>query len=75
MEVQAADPYSEDAVEVFVDLKSDAIRLTKEYREAAKDLLSDEKYLQIRERIRNMIENILKNFNGERRIFRNRNWR
>lgn len=53
-EVQAADPNASDAVQVFVDLKSDAIRLTKEYRETAKVLLSDDKYLQIRDRIKEM---------------------
>jgi hypothetical protein len=54
-EVQAADPNSTDAVEVFVDLKHDAINLTKDFREEVKELLSDVKYLELRQQIREMV--------------------
>jgi hypothetical protein len=54
-EVQAADPNATDAVQVFVDLKSDAKELTKEFRETLKDMLDDETLISLRERIRKMI--------------------
>jgi Holliday junction resolvasome RuvABC DNA-binding subunit len=54
-EVQAADPNATDAVEVFVDLKSDAKELTKEFREALRDMLSDETLEGLQEQIRQMI--------------------
>lgn len=54
-EVQAADPNATDAVEVFVDLKSDAKELTKEFREALREMLTDETMESLQERIRQMI--------------------
>ena len=54
-EVQAADPSSDDSVQVFVDLKSDARKLTKEFRETVKELLSDVKYKELKEQIQEMV--------------------
>ena len=51
-EVKAADPNSTDAVQYFVDLKIDAIELTKEFRETVRELLDEETAEQLRERIR-----------------------
>jgi len=73
-EVQAADPNSNDSVKVFVDLKSDARNLTKEFRETIKELLSDAKYRELKQRIQEMaceglqdlskkIQNRIKQFN------------
>jgi len=73
-EVQAADPNSTDSVQVFVDLKSDARNLTKEFRETIKELLSDAKYRELKQRIQEMpcdgvqnlskkIQNRIKQFN------------
>ncbi len=51
-EVNSTDPGSNDSVEIFVGLKSDAKNLTTQFRDTIKDLLSDSKYNQIREQIR-----------------------
>ena len=61
-EAKAADPNASDAVEVFVDLKSDAKNLTKQFRETIKDLLSEVKYKEIREQIKNMTNDIIQNY-------------
>lgn len=47
-EVQAADPTADDAVEQFVDLKSDAIELTQEFRTLAKTILPEAEQEQLR---------------------------
>ena len=54
-EVQSADPNSTDAVQIFVDLKSDAIELTKDFRETLKDLLDEGTVEELRERVREMV--------------------
>jgi len=54
-EVQAADPSSNDSVQVFIDLKSDAKNLTKEFRETIKELLSNSKYKELKEQIQEML--------------------
>jgi hypothetical protein len=54
-EVQSADPNSTDAVQIFVDLKSDAVELTKDFREALKELLDEKTVEELRERIREMV--------------------
>lgn len=41
-EVISADPNASEAVEVFVDLKHDAITLTKEFRETLRNLVTDD---------------------------------
>lgn len=73
-EVQAADPNSDDSLQLFVDLKSDARNLTKEFRETIKELLSDAKYRELKQQIQGMaceglqdlskkIQNRIKQFN------------
>lgn len=61
-EVKVADPNASDAVEVFVDLKSDAKNLTTQFRETLKELLSDVKYSEIREQVREMTNGELQNY-------------
>lgn len=53
-EVQEADPTAEDAAKIYVDLKSDAIDLSQQFREKANDLLGEQERVQIRERVREM---------------------
>jgi len=60
-EVQAADPSSNDSVQVFIDLKSDAKNLTKEFRETIKELLSDVKYRELKEQIQEMLSERVQN--------------
>ncbi len=60
-EVQSADPNSTDAVQIFVDLKSDAIELTKEFREKIKELLDEATIEQLRLRIREMVSEQVQN--------------
>ena len=75
-EVQSADPNSTDAVQIFVDLKSDAIELTKEFREKIKELLDEATMEQLRLRIREMVseqvQNLTKRIQSHIRTF-NRN--
>ena len=74
-EVISANPNTTDAVQIFIDLKYDAIYLTKDFRETLKELLDNETIEQIRQRIKNMIcrkvqnltkniQNKIKQFNG-----------
>ena len=60
-EVKALNTSSNDSVQQFVELKSQAINLTKQFREAIKDLLDGEKLKEIRERIREMMSDELEN--------------
>jgi len=53
-EVQAADPNATDAVTLFVDLKHDAINLTKEFRDSLHGLINESTMEQLRDRIQNM---------------------
>ena len=53
-EVQETDSSAEDAVKQFVDLKSDAIELSKEFRDTARELLGTEKSENLRNRIQQM---------------------
>jgi len=75
-EVISADPNVTDAVQIFVDLKYDAIYLTKDFRETLKGLLYNETIERIRERIKNMsceqVQNITKNIQNKIKQF-NRN--
>jgi hypothetical protein len=57
-EVSSADPNASDAVEVFVDLKHDAINLTKEFRETVRILLADDALV---ETIRGQLAPIMNN--------------
>jgi len=54
-EVAKANPNSIDAVEIFVDLKHDAVNLTKDFRNILKELLDDETLEQLRQRIKEMV--------------------
>jgi len=69
-EVKAADPNASDAVQIFVDLKSDARNLTKQFRETVKDLLSDIKYKEIKEQMKNITNGELEKYtkNIQRKI-------
>ena len=68
-EVMAADPNATDAVQIFIDLKHDAVNLTKDFRETLKEMLDNEKIEQLRERIKNMIceqvQNLTKNIQNK----------
>lgn len=55
-EVQAADPSANDSVKVFVDLKHDARKLTKEFRDALREMVKGQKYKEIKERIQQMVK-------------------
>jgi len=75
-EVIAADPNATDAVQIFIDLKHDAINLTKDFRETLKEMLDNETIEPLRERIKNMIceqvQNLTKNIQNKIKQF-NRN--
>lgn len=75
-EVLSADPNSTDAVQIFIDLKSDAIELTKEFRESVNELLDEATAEQLRLRIREMVseqvQNLTKRIQNQIRSF-NRN--
>ncbi|MEF8847905.1 MAG: hypothetical protein V5A68_02085 [Candidatus Thermoplasmatota archaeon] len=51
-DVQSADPNSSDAVQTFVDLKTDAIELTKDFRETLYQILDNETKFLLKERLR-----------------------
>jgi len=53
-EVQSADPYASDAISVFVDLKHDAVNVSKDFRDTVRGLLTDSILEQIQQRTRNM---------------------
>jgi hypothetical protein len=61
VELNETDPSSNNSVRVFVDLKSKARNLTKQFRETIKELLSDQKIKELKERIREMVGNGLEN--------------
>ena len=71
-EVQNTDPYADDAVKVFVDLKSDARELTKEFRITVKNLLANVKYREIKEQIQQMSCEQNQNFSNLSKKIRNR---
>ena len=75
-EVIAADPNATDAVQIFVDLKHDAVSLTKEFRDSLKEILNDDAIEQLRERVGEMVceqaQNLSKNIQNRIRQF-NRN--
>ena len=61
-EVQAANASADDAVQQFVDLKSDARKLTKQFRETIKELLSGEKIKELKEQIKDIVGEELQNY-------------
>lgn len=56
-EVQSADPNATDAVRVFVDLKHDAVNLSKDFRETLRVLVNGSVIEQLQLRLRNMTGN------------------
>jgi len=73
-EIQVTDPYSEDSVEQFVDLKNESINLTKEFRDILRGLLDEETLESLREQMKDFfkdelqslheqIRSMIKNFN------------
>lgn len=56
-EVQTADPNATDAVSTFVDLKLDAVNLTKEFREILQATVNNSTIGQLQQRIGNMTSN------------------
>ena len=76
-EIQGSDPYAEDAVEVFVDLKNESINLTKEFRLTLYELLDDETIEDLREQVKDLykqevkdlreqIRDMIRSFNRDR---------
>ncbi len=61
-EVQAANASANDSVQQFVDLKSDARKLTTEFRETTKELISNEKIKELKEQIREIVGEALQNY-------------
>ena len=60
-EVKAANTSSNESVQIFVELKSQAKNLTTQFRETIKELLDGEKLREIRERIKEMVSAELEN--------------
>ena len=75
-EVIAADPNATDAVQIFLDLKHDAVNLTRDFRETLKEILEDDAIEQLRQRVRAMVceqaQNLSKSIQNKIRQF-NRN--
>lgn len=75
-EVQSVDPNLTDVVQIFVDLKSDAVELTKDFRDTLKELINETTLEQLRERLREMVceqvHNLSKKIQNRIRLF-NRN--
>ncbi len=72
-EVKNADPAAADAVQRFVDLKSDARDLAKQFRDKARGLLTEEQKKQVKEErnaeveeLNSRIKERLRAFNSER---------
>ena len=63
-DVQLADPNASDAVSIFVDLKHDAVNLSKDFRETVRGLLTDPLKNQIHRRIQNMTGTYTQNLSG-----------
>jgi hypothetical protein len=64
-EVQGADASANDSVQQFIDLKSDSKNLTKEFRDAVKALLSDQKIKELREQVQNIVGDMLQNYSKQ----------
>ena len=60
-EVQTANPNATDAVSIFVDLKHDAVNLTKDFRETLRTVVNSSTLGQLQQRIRNMTCNQTQN--------------
>lgn len=64
-EVKAADAQANDSEEVFVGLKADAMNLTKQFRDAIRELVPGGQYKQVREQIRNATSDELQNYSKQ----------
>ena len=60
-EVQRSDPNATNAVKTFVDLKHDAVNLTKEFRETLRSTINTTTYNQLQQQTRNMTCNQTQN--------------
>jgi len=63
-DVQMADPNASDAISVFVDLKHDAVNITKVFRETIRGLLNTTLLNQIQQRTRNITCNQTQNLSN-----------
>lgn len=63
-EVQMADPNASDAVSVFIDLKHDAVNITKDFRETIRGLLNTTLKDRIQQQTRNMTCNQTQNLSN-----------
>ena len=61
-EVQTANASDNDSVQQFIDLKSDAKKLTTEFRDAIRDLLGDIKIKELKEQLKEMVGDELQNY-------------
>jgi hypothetical protein len=61
-EVIAVNTSSNDSVQIFVELKSEAKNLTSQFRESLKELLDADKLKEIRERIKEIANGELENY-------------
>jgi len=64
-DVKAVNASSNDSVQIFVELKYEAKNLTRQFREAIKELLDGEKLKDIRERIREMVSEEEQNYSKQ----------
>lgn len=60
-DVKEANTSSNESVFIFVELKSEAKNLTKQFRDTIKELLSDEELNELRQRIREMVSEQVQN--------------
>jgi hypothetical protein len=60
-DINTTNTSANDTVRIFVEFKIEAKNLTTRFRETIKDLLDDEKLREIRERIKNMVNEELEN--------------
>jgi hypothetical protein len=67
-EVSSADPNSSDAVEVFVDLKLDAINISKEFRETLHSLVDNTTIEAIKSEVKNMVNESIDNLGQKIRL-------
>lgn len=63
-EVRTTDPNASDAVSVFIDLKHDAVNITKDFRETIRGLLNNSLQDQIQQQTRNMTCNQTQNISN-----------
>ena len=72
-DVKAADPNSTEAVQVFIDLKSDAKELTEEFKNVLTTMLDDETLEFLREKIHlltyEQVQNLSKKINNKIRTY------